>query len=45
MENVIVNLQIFLNGSVEVLPDRIDELDSAIVNVVVESGFPMILVT
>lgn len=45
MENVIVNLQIFLNSSVEVLPDRFDELDSAIVNVVEERGFPMILVT
>ncbi|WP_193767336.1 hypothetical protein [Lysinibacillus sp. OL1] len=45
MENVIVDLQIFLNGSVEVLQDRIDELDSAVVNVVGERGFPMILVT
>ena len=45
MENVIVNLQIFLNSGVEMLPDRIVELDSAIVNVVEESGFPMILVT
>lgn len=45
MENVIFNLQIFLNSGVEMLPDRIDELDSAIVNVVEESVFPMILVT
>lgn len=36
MENVIVNLQIFLGGDLEMgmLQDRINELDSAIVNVV-----------
>lgn len=34
MENVIVNLQIFLGGDIGMLQDRINELDSAIVNVV-----------
>lgn|GEM_PF-2754363 len=34
MENVIVNLQIFLGGDIVILQDRINELESAIVNVV-----------
>lgn len=34
MENGIVNLQIFLGGGIGMLQDRINELDSAIVNVV-----------
>lgn len=34
MENVIVKLQIFLGGGIEMLQERINELDSAILNVV-----------